>query len=613
MRDILKAEWLRYRLWIILFASAHLLLLAFFMRLAALGQQPVSVYRLIGTSYAFTGMLLGLHQMGTWRRPNQWLNLLHRPVAVKRIAAALLGAGTGALFAGVLLPLLVVLAWQAWGSARIVDLRHVMIPLAALLVTVAGYLAGAYGALADRRYSSCGLVLLCWIAAAQATGAALLIVQALACAWLLLMVLVAFRPDLGAPPPSPIKIIITAVPLQMGIYVLLVLLGFIAELLWIMQGSHPVNMATPPSGGFVETDRMSGRDRLLEGLKHASLPDVPLWREQVALSEAHTIERQLGGVPLPESMGNIVPSSFDDVEARIQWTFSHRRMRFEGIHEADGSPAGELGIGGAQAAFTSIATPGGALPGLSKGDATLVAGDTLYQYQSASRRIVPRLRVFAGEHLLGTTPVGGSLAVITDRALYMFDGRHLVDADTPLEARQRVGIPGSPGDLSRAELIELVDGYLVSFTFTRQAHDMLGAAPYQSIIWVTDAGRQVAVATRMLGSDFPAIYRYRNWWASPVMYAVSDAALSLFSRPGPLETYATPLVPTQVRIVAGLIMLISLLAATWLCRRRELSWVRGGVWIVVCGAVGLPAVASLVLLVPRADHVASRSSRLADA
>lgn len=602
MRDLFKAEWLRYRLWVLLYATAHLLALAFFMRLVDMGQQPIHVFRIIGACYVLTGILLGLHQYGTWRRPNQWLNLLHRPLAPRRIAAALIGAGLAAIACAVVLPVLIALAWQARGTGHVVDLRHLIVPAAAGLVGCAGYFAGAYGVLADRRYSSCALVFLFWLFVAQASGPLLLAVQGLACVWLLALLLVAFRPDLGAAPRSLPAIVLTAVPVQIAAYLLLNLLGFMGELAWIMQGTHPVNMATPPHGGFVETERMTGRERMLAGLHDASSGQAPIWREQVSLSDVHEIERQLPDVTPWQEMSNTAPTAFDDADTRIRWTFSHDRMRFEGMRLTDGRRAGELGVGAGNAAFPAIATPAGILPGMGKGDVALIAGQTLYQYVASVGRIVPRLVVGKGERLLGTQPVGGSLVILSDRALYVFDGRHLLDAPVPPAARQRVAIPGLPGDQTRAEMVELVDGYLVSFTFSRRPFDMLGAPPYQTVLWVDDQGDVVPVATRALDPDFPVFYRYRSWWFSPVLYTLRDRATGLFATPSPYREYATPPVPASMRWLAAVLSLFAASIGAWVAWRRSLSLGSRLAWTATCALVGLPAVASLALIVPRAER-----------
>ena len=94
MRELWRAELLRFRTWAIAAAIVHLAVLGFFARLVDPLQQPDFVHAIVAGVYFVAGLLLGLYQMGSYRRPNAWLNLLHRPLPPGRIVAALsLAAG----------------------------------------------------------------------------------------------------------------------------------------------------------------------------------------------------------------------------------------------------------------------------------------------------------------------------------------------------------------------------------------------------------------------------------------------------------------------------------------------------------------------------------------
>jgi hypothetical protein len=279
-------------------------------------------------------------------------------------------------------------------------------------------------------------------------------------------------------------------------------------------------------------------------------------------------------------------------------------MRFEGLSLVDGSHQGERGIGAHDDAFTAVATPIEPLPGMGADDATLIAGNALYQYRAALGRIIPRIVLPRGEWVLGATPVGGSLAVLGDRAVYVVDGRHIGDGDVPVPPRYRISLPGAMGDLTSADLVELVDGYLLSFTFSWRAYDMRGAAPYQTIVWVDDAGTVTSVATRALHQDFPTFYRYRKWWASPAMYSLWAWATQPFSVADPLETNATPPIPEDMRALAAAIAFAALCLGGWLAWRRTLGLPARIGWTLACGIVGVPALISLMLLVPRREAFA---------
>ena len=153
MIDLFKGELLRFRLWALIAAFINLAVLAFLSRMVDLAQQPLQVYQAFAAGYAVVGALLGLYQMGSYRKPNQWLNLLHRPMHRLQIAGALTGAGVVVLLVAVALPIALVAIYQETLTPRVVDLRHWLLPIAGCLIAISGYLAGAYAMVGDRRYS----------------------------------------------------------------------------------------------------------------------------------------------------------------------------------------------------------------------------------------------------------------------------------------------------------------------------------------------------------------------------------------------------------------------------------------------------------------------------
>ena len=605
MRDLFKFELLHFRSWGMAAALVHLVLLASLVRLVDPGQQPLRFHQAAGGVYVLVGLLLGLYQLGSYRRPNTWLNLLHRPVPATRIAAALCGAAVAWLAIVVAGPMLLAALYQRASTARVMDLRHWLLPLAALMLAMLGYLAGAYAMLANRRWSTCGLVFLFLVATADAGGLARLALMALALAWLAVLVAVSFKPDLAASPRGPVARVATVLPLQMGVYLLLLLLGFAGELVWVVQGSHP--LSRPPAGGHTETERMDGRQRLLAGLAASTDAQAPLWREQVTLSEVASSSYRYQPAAQRGTFANPAqPVGFADRRARVAWVFSHDRMRLEGVRTSDGGRAGELGVGEHNAAFPAPPVDLGGAPGLAEDDHLLAAGNLVYQYVSETGRVIARIRLPAGEVVDDLGPIGESLSLGTDRARYFFDGRDLAQGDGLIQPRQRVALPGSYASLSRLDMIELVDGYLMSFTFSNDASRGQGEAPHQAVLWVDDAGQVHPVADRALAWDYPALFRYQAWVPSPLLYTVRGWLRELFAAPDPQRAVVTPPVPRSMKWLAGGLMVLSLLAAVWLTARRELSAGARWAWILACGAIGLPALASLWLLHPERELVARR-------
>lgn len=608
MFELFKAELLRFRLWALALAGVHFIALGFLTRVVDLAQQPLMIHWSFGSTYAALGLLLGLYQMGTYRKPSAWLNMLHRPLSSPRIATSLILAGVALLAVAVALPIALIALWQGAMTPRVVDLRHWLLALAALQIATAGYLVGAYGMLGERRYCFSGAVFPLLLITAVATGFGALAVQTLAVLWLIAMVLATFKPDLDAPPRSAVGMVAVALPVQMAMYLLILLAYSGVEMLWIAQGSHPNNTPTPPRGGHNEPEKVDDRTRMRLALEGSTHVDAPLLREQIALSELIGISSQLRRVPQRSELANVAPMEFDDDARGVRWVFSHDDMRLHGYRLNDRTPAGTLGVGADNAAFPVPALPVGAMPGFAKGDAVLIAGNTAYHYSSESGQVLPRIRLPDDEVLVGASPVGETLGVISDRALYFFDGREAVEHQRVMTPRLRVPIPGTYHDIYNLDMIELVDGYLTVFSNSYNAHAAEGAVPYQYVLRVRDGGAVETIAKRRLNYDYPAIYRYRSFWTSPALYALRNRAQHLFAPPLPLETSVAAPIPRSMWLLAGVLSLLALIGALW--RTRSLAMPTGvrAAWVVVCGLIGLPALAALWLLYRPQEIVAAEPS-----
>jgi hypothetical protein len=590
MKDLFKAELLRFRTWALLAALVNLVALGFMTRLVDLAQQPTMVHQILGMVYAAIGALLGLYQMGTYRRPNQWLNLLHRPLHRLRIAAGLCGAGAVVLLVAVALPIALVALYQETFTARVVDLRHWLIPIATLLVAWCGYLAGAYAMLANRRYSAAVVMLPVLFMFSQATGVAFMAVQVVVLLFLAALVAIAFKPDLAAAPRGALQVATTALPVQVAVYFLLWMLGFGYELASTAIGTHPLNAPTAPAGGYIEATRADPGDRLLLGIAASQDPDAPLWREQIALSEASVLYPMRDTYQYQQLTNPMQPPEFDDETHAIRWVFSHDRMRYVGYGVLDGRARGELGVGETNAAFD-----GPTLPFMNN---LLFSPRSAYQYDEEQQRVFPRVRLPRGEIFAAPPqPAGDNIAVLSNRALYFFPGREAANTLDLLQPVLRVPMPGPVGHLGSVELVELLDGYLVSFTYTTGAWagEMV---PSQVVVRVDGHGNSREVARRALGYDLPLAYTMRTWWLSPVLRNLCLGAQQLFAAADPLKEGAMRSPPRHIAMLAALLCVLSLLASIWLTGRQAHSTAARWAWVLACGLIGVPALASLWLLYP---------------
>lgn len=588
MRDLFKSEIVRFRGWAAALAAAHLIGLAFLTRIVDLAQQPLLVHWVFGGMYALVAVLFGLYQVGSYRKPNQWLNLMHRPLPPAQIAAGIFGAGCVLSALVVAVPIVLVAMHQETMAERVVDLRHWLLPLSGWLIGMCAYLAGSFCALRGIRYAGAALVLLAWLIASRACGFGLLALELIALIWLAAILLPAFKPDLSTPPRSPVSIVATALPLSMAVYLLLMLAFIGIEMLWVAQGSHPTNTPTPPVGGHNEVEKLDDRGRMLAALQDSVHPDTGPLREQVERSEPQGIGLQVTKLPQRNELANVRPMEFDDTQRNVRWVFSHDDMRLHGYNLDTRRSAGVLGVGETNAPFPAVALSGNGLPGMAEGDAVLVGGNTLYQYVSETKQVLPRIQVPPGETLLGGGPVGKRLAAMSDKALYFDDGRALSESTALITPRLRVPMPGDIGDLRNLDLIETPDGHLVGFLYSAQSHTLAGAAPYQVLLRTHDEGRIETINRRALDFDYPAIYRYRLWWPSPALYALGDAALSLFEPPRPLDATDPAPIPLAIVAIALALAVLSLVSSIGLGVARRLSGSARIGWAVACATFGPP-------------------------
>ncbi|MEO5565341.1 MAG: hypothetical protein ABIR05_01550 [Luteimonas sp.] len=598
MKDLFKAEMLRFRLWAVVAALIHLMSLGFMARLVDLAQQPKLVYQVFAMIYVAAGALLGLYQMGTYRRANHWLNLLHRPLHRLQIAAALCGAGGVVMALSIALPILAVAGYQEALTARVVDVRHWLLPFAALLIGSCGYLAGAYAMLANRRYSVAAAMLPTVFLFAQAAGLAALLVQALVLLALAVLVGIAFKPQLDEAPRHPLAVAATALPVQVGAYFLIWMLGFGFEIGLTAIGQHPLNGAQPEANGYIQAGRMEPKERLLAGLASSRAADAPLWREQVALSDVFVLYPMRDLPQRGQLTGTMQPLEFDESARPVTWVFSHDRMRFVGRGTLDGQPRGELGVGEGNAPF-----PGPAMP---IGGGYLATRSVAYQYDEEQRRVFPRIRLPAGE-VFARTPqdAGENVVVLSDHALYIYPGREAANTLDVLKPVLRMPLPAPVGKLGSAELIELLDGYLVSFTYTNGAWSG-EAVPYQQVMRIDGQGHVREVARRMLSFDLPLAYTMRNWWLSPVLRKLCLSLQDAFATPNPLAAGDIPPPPRQIVLLALVLCALALIGAIALTRQRVLTPLARWTWVLACGVVGLPALVSLWLMYPAVERAAPR-------
>lgn len=588
MIELFKAECRRFR-WLALGVGVfHLGLLLFFDRVMDPLQQSRAIIQAVALAYALVGALLGGFQFGSYARTNHWIALVHRPLAPYRILIAIAGAGASVLIATILLPLALLLLAHGNIGPRFVDSQNVLLILAALLFALIGYLSAAYVALAPRRFGWIIFFIAIIPATASAVGAKSILLQAVTVTAIALMLAAVFKPDLSLPPRKVLPLAATALLLSLGLNRALGLVGdFAFQVLWILAGTHPLN-SIPPKGGAVEASRADGAALMAMGLANRHDRQAALWRDQIRMSEVFELPTARDWVTIRHQLTLDGPNAFEDKKRNVLWTFSHDSMAFRGVRQTDLRPAGML-------------RPAGGFPAppmLAENNA-LLSGPNLYLFDEDDGAIHRRLTLPVGETLLAPPAlVGDAVVLLGDKALHFYDRRDLEGDAPPHAPIGAVPLPGPVGNLERLHVIELLDGYLLSFTYGRDTAFGPTTA-WQRMIVLDGEGHSRTVAERSIAQDFPAASRFARFWISPGLNVARTTLETTGIGDMPAWKHAPIRVPSGVWFAAGLLSLISAIAAAALSRRRRLDGREGALWTLATLLLGLPMLIAFWLIRPR--------------
>ena len=606
MKELLLAECRRFRNAALIFAAVHLCLQFFVSRIDDVLQMAFEKQVVVLALYLLSGLGFALYQFGSWRQPGRWLWLLHRPLSRSAIFGAIALASTALILFAVGLPaLLTVLAKQFLGAGA-VDLRHYLLVLHVVLITVIAWLAGAFVVISGRRSAIVILVLPYMMLAHMASGFAMLLPALLCMLLLAFIVHGAFQPDRLAPPASRAALAATALPLLFGFCLALAGGGSTAYQLGQMAtGVHPLNRAVPPAGGRVELVRADGHAALLAGLAGATDPRAAQWRRQVPLLEVADIEPAERQYPVRHQIGNKGQVIFKDTGNHIEWSFSHDTMLFHGRDMYTNAHRGWLGTGG-----VGDKTPYAAVPVIAaKG---ILTPQQFYGFDRETQKLRHLISVQAPETLVGSArEAGGRLYVLTNQRLIAYAKPAADQPGDELRTQAfSVPLPGPLSDLDRIDIATLLDGTLLSFNPGRHMVDGETGAT-QVVMFVDPAGVASVVARRPLTHDFPLLFEHKDWWPSPLLHAAVALPELLLDKGIVLDrglaAYANPVQrPRPWPVVAAAILCALLSAgAAWLWLRPvEAGARRKGAWIVTALLLGAPAMPCLMLLQPRPPRLA---------
>lgn len=585
MRELYLSELRRFRKAALIAAPLHLLALFLVLRFSDLVHMHAHRQLLVLFIQLLLAFGFGLYQFGTYRQPNRWIWLMHRPMAAGRIAAAICGASATLIAFVIGLPGMLALAGTHLLTTRVVDAYHYAVVLHGTLFAVAAWLCAGYLML-NRSKLGATIVLLPFLLLFHITSVYQLLLMDAACiALLTAMVATAMKPNRHAAPRGAGPVLATALPLLLASYFLLAWGGsLVYQYAAILHGSHPLNTEVPPAGGFTQAVRSEPYEVMQLGLSASTHPRSAEWRAAVKPGNTRPSPVYLDRYPVRNQVGPISPHGFADPANKLHWTYSQDAAGFIGRNTFTGERKAFL--------------PTAALPLIDEreaGPVIAVLPHSVAAYDAGSQSWRELLRVPEDEILLGTPTASapGRQTVVTSKRLLV------LEAGNSLRELHSIPLPGPAADLASVDVSSLPGGMLASFVFGKRMID--GAVDNDQVVLFVDSdGRATEVARRPLSHDFPILFEHKDWWISPLLHAVDALPGRLLANPGVFPPLPASLPrPAMAWIAAVAAALLSALAAWWWQRRSDSGPRRRAGWIAACGLLGPAAFLCLAVMEAR--------------
>ena len=608
MMDLIRSELRRFRWLALVAAVANLLLLVFLNRVSDLLQMTFLDQLPLLFIYMAAGLALAIAQVGSYRKPSQWAWLIHRPLAPSRIFAALALSALLLLAFVILLPLLALVIGSDLLTSRVVDLRHYLLPLHVLAFSAMAWLAGAHACVSRSRVAVAVFFAPLLLSLHLISTITLLLPVALGVAWLAFITLRSFRANREAPIRDNTTLLATALPMQVGLFLLCVVLWrFLFVTGGILLGTDPLNTDFPPRGGLIATERAEPFEVFQLGLENSSDARATSWREQMPLLEPLAMGPYLKRFPVRQQLSNLpMPNGWYDKERNIAWTFSHDRMLFVGRNPESGAARGIFGLRDPAHGAAGATSPFDAVPVVGESGDLLTPG-ALYGLDVDAQTLELRHALHAGEVFTEFPQRAyGRMFLLTSRRLIVFrEDQRAAASIKPLLADWEIDLPGGPQQLEIASVVELMDGWLVSFVYGNGMRQIgfnqfnTAMQPWQQVLFVDADGVATVVGERDIDPDFPAVH-LSDWWLSPpldVLTTLPEATLDK-GLTWPMLLTPLPRASTLHAFAFGM-LLASLGAGWWWMRNTRIPASRRRFWLASCALLGLPALLSLLLMEPR--------------
>lgn len=601
MLNLFKTEILHFRNWVIGFAVFYFLVLYYpYSAGVVFFQWPVSNMVLLGQ--VVIGASFGVIQMKLHKRPNEWLYLLHRPLSPKKIFVAITLAGCCLLLAAVTLPALILVMAMDVDSRLLVEFRHYLFPLYTCGLLLTAYFCGCLSVLSPNRLAFIAIALCAFIIAAFLNfNSAILVNSVVTLAWACCLAYQSFKPDLARNFQRVRQLLLSELGIQFGI---LWGLGLVINIYFSVTIDENSPTRAPAPGTDYYAFQLSPRERIIYALENSSHSEAAFLSQQTLLGEITPVRNPLRfshpvRYQLPQYDNQLL---LVDEDNKVNWSFSHNAMVFEGKSGTTGEFSGWLGSNGFHDELQS-AEPFSSVPWVT-GNAYIIDDSRIFHLDWDTRILKQRFASDDGARFTDSLAVADNMTtLLSEKFLYVFATPEFIDQNRPLKPMAKVEIPAADNaDMRTIDVLELIDGFLVSALVDRTATAVgndfarINRARLQ-VTRVRQGKENDMVASLGLPTSFSGFFLYNTLVVSPGMRSLTDlyfglarqkhmeSILPLFARRFPGEIYAQMLVLCMVS--AGVV--------AWLLRRSALPARIKAFWIVLTCFTGIAGLISFLL------------------
>lgn len=549
----------------------------------------------IGVSAGF-----GVFQMALYKRDNDWVHLLHRPLRPQQIFLALLLAGWCLLLAALVLPLGAITLIMDGNALYGIEWRHYqMVPYASATAMIA-YCCGCFAILSPSRLGLLAISMATPMAIIN-MGSAIWIKALVLLVWSFALAQSAFKPDLQQAPRKVRTLLMTELPIQYGCLWLIVLATTLMLALDnYMSGSDPSR--NPPAGTENFVWLMPAKEVMQLALDNSSHEDSAFLRQQVLLGETLYVEPPDNySYPQRNQMPRLDTAlQLSDAEKNIVWQFSHGNMLFEG---RDGNSRALVGYAGPDGFHPPSALPPSRFSSVpwTSANQYIISDDDIYRVNWDDGELHHRYHKDSDDRFANALTLSEHVAAqLSDKALYFFSSAELANTEIALHPKAVLQLPPNENTgLRRIFVLPLVDGYLVSVFSDHMPFDMatdlaLINNARLELYWLRGGAEPELISRMALPSSLEGWFIYKELVLAPGMRLLTDLAWGLHDHRGP--RYTLPLLyvdfERNILLITALVCLFSAgLTATLLRRSRVPLGIRL-FWIVGNGITGFAGLLS---------------------